>query len=65
MTPQESREAPPAVELEIVPEAKTSVVKLRGEHDLSTKPRISEDSRSGDRTPPGPASRAHEEDQPA
>jgi anti-anti-sigma factor len=30
------------VEIEVVPQVRTAIVKLRGEHDLSTRPRISE-----------------------
>ena len=42
MKPEQSREAPPVVEIEIVPELEIGIVKLRGEHDLTTKRDVSE-----------------------
>jgi hypothetical protein len=40
MAPQRRREARPLVDLVIAPDTGGAIVKLRGEHDLTTKPRV-------------------------
>lgn len=42
MPPQEPRQVLPTVELEIVEAIDAAIVKLRGEHDFTTKPSIRE-----------------------
>ena len=42
MNAREPTDTTPSVELEVVPEARTAIVKLRGEHDLGSRSRITE-----------------------
>jgi anti-anti-sigma factor len=42
MNAPEPNDTTPTVELEVAPQVRTAIVTLRGEHDLGTRPRISE-----------------------